>query len=115
MWEVAFDPSMLANSDVIVNCPDAALAEELMTVLAQNGVKWCGEGETPSKYNSRWNIHKEKTCYWIESENMAYEDITYAEDHADDFPDHIRCTFWGIETLDFDTASKEEIRSILGV
>lgn len=49
MWEVAFDPSMLANSDVIVNCPDAALAEELMTVLAQNGVKWCGEGETPSQ------------------------------------------------------------------
>lgn len=46
---------------------------------------------------------------------MAYEDITYAEDHADDFPDHIRCTFWGIEILDFDTASKEEIRSILGV
>ena len=113
MWEVAFDPSMLANSSVIINCPDKALADELMDVLAQSGVTWCGGGQIPSKHNSRWNDHREQTCYWIEDGRMTYEDKEYAEDYAYDFPDHIRCTFLGVEAPDFDTASDEEIRSLL--
>ena len=114
MWEQAFDPSMLADSSIIINCPDAALAEDLMTVLAQNGVKWM-VGETPSKYNARWDKYREKTCYWIKDGDMSYRDVGYAEEYAIDFSNYIKCTFFGEETPDFATASAEEICSLLGV
>lgn len=113
MWETAFDPSMLVDSKVIVNCPDVDLVESLMTILAEGGVKWCN-GETPSKYNSSWNDNKEKTCYWIENGSMTYKDMQYAEEYADDFPNHIKCTFYG-ETEDFEPASNGELMAFLGL
>lgn len=113
MWETSFDPSMLAGS-VIVSCPDAALVEELMNVLAENGVTWCVDGETPTKFNARWNDNKESTCYWIEDGIMSYEGKQYAEDYADDFPNHIKCTFYG-EAEDFEPASNGELMAFLGL
>lgn len=114
MWETPFDPSMLVDSSVIVYCPDAALAGELMDVLAENGVIWCGGGEVPSKYNSRWNDSKKGTCYWIEDGSMSYENRQYAEDYADDFPNHIKCTFYG-EAEDFEPAGDDELMAFLGL
>lgn len=112
MWETPFDTAMLADSRIIVNCPNENFVQELMDVLAANGVVWQGGREAPSKYNSRWNEHKEGTCYWIEKYKMAYESMEYAEDH--EFEDYIRCTFCGISD-DFEPASDGELMAFLGL
>ncbi len=114
MWETAFDLSMLNDSKVIVNCPSIDLVESFMNVLAENGVTWCG-GEAPNKYNSKWNNNKEETCYWIENGTMTYENKQYAEEYADDFPNHIKCTFYGADTTDFEIANDDDIRKFLGI
>lgn len=41
MWGVPFEESML-NQNLIIHCPDRDLADELMEILARNGVVWNG-------------------------------------------------------------------------
>lgn len=116
MWETAFDPSMLAGSKVIINCPSKDLVQELMNVLAENGVRWGGVGEAPNRHNSRWNDYEEETCYWVENHRMTYESKQYADDDEDDeFENHIRCTFYGIVSDDFEPASNNELMDFLGL
>lgn len=113
MWETAFSSSMLINGHkIIVNCPSEDLVQELMDVLAENGVRWAG-GAKPSIYNSKWNDYKGETCYWIDSRKMTYECKQYA-DEDDEFDDHVRCTFYGISD-DFEPASSDELMAFLGI
>ena len=39
----------------------------------------------------------------------------YAEEYADDFPNHIKCTFYGADTTDFEIANDDDIRKFLGI
>lgn len=115
MWETAFDESMLnTHKNLIIHCPYEELAEDLMKILERNGVTWCGE-EEPT-VNTRWDEHGRDTCYWVESKELSYSDKQYAEDdpYGED-EEHVRCTFYGIDTPDFDVASDDELRVLLGV
>lgn len=114
MWETEFDISILENPKVIVSCPDETLVGSLMNLLAENGVVWRG-GEVPSKRNARWQDYKEETCYWIENGRMAYGNLSLIEIHSGDYANHIKCTFLGIDTPDFDVASDDELQALLGI
>lgn len=112
MWETAFDLSMLEHN-VIILCQSEQLAEELMVVLGENGVKWRG-GEPPTD-DSRWDEHCEGTCYWVESRRLSYGSKDFAdEDPDEEYENHIKCTFYG-ETEDFEPASNGELMAFLGL
>lgn len=112
MWETSFDESMLDGRDLIIHCPDEHLTDELMEVLARNGVRWYGDNELPT-YDSRWDEFFGETCYWVEDRKMTYGTVRDAESSS--YSRHAKCTFLGAETPDFDAASNEEICSLLGV
>lgn len=99
MWETAFDPSMLTDHDVIISCPDADLAEELMNVLAENGVVWDGSRKAPTGRDNKWTCYTKDTCFWVENFIMSYGSKQYAEDaeEEDNFKNYIKCTFYGID------------------
>lgn len=113
MWDTPFDESMLGN-DIIIHCPDEYLAQELMEILERNGVKW-GRLENPTN-NTRWADNKERTCYWIESKHLSYGSKGFAdEDPDEEYVCHIRCTFYGTDTPDFDVATDDELLVFLGI
>lgn len=117
MWETAFDISMLTNPKVIVSCPDKDLVAEFMDLLAENGIRWCGSNEEiPNELNSRWREYRENTCYWIDDEGLAYADLEYAESSGEEeYAGYIKCTFYGIDTPEFEAATDDELLSLLGI
>lgn len=111
MWETPFDESMLStNEKLIIFCPQEDLAEDLMEVLARNGITWYAN-KAPEV--TRWGEYGDETCYWVESKILTYGDRQCAEEP--DYTGHIKCTFLGIETQQFDIASDDELRSLLGL
>lgn len=110
MWETPFETSMLKNSSVVIHCPDGSNAESLMEILANCGVKWC-TGESPLTANNCWDVEKEDTVYYIENRVMSYGDIKITNNRRR----YVRCTFYGVESPDFDVASDDEFRSLLGI
>ena len=115
MWEIAFEESMLdTHKNLIIHCPCKDLAEDLMEVLEKNGVVWCGD--EPPTSNTKWSENAEDTCYWVESKVLFYSEKQYADEDPDgEYGEHTRCTFYGIESSDFDVADEDEILSLLGV
>lgn len=115
MWETAFEESMLnTHKDLIIHCPSKDLSEDLMEVLERNGVVWCTD-EAPTM-DTKWNANAEYTCYWVESKKLYYSDKQYADEDPDgEYAGHIRCTFHGMESPGFCTASDAELRSLLGI
>lgn len=113
MWDKPFDVSMLSHN-VIILCQSESLAQELMCILEENGVKWCG-GDEPPTDDTRWDEHCEETCYWVESKRLSYGDKDYAEeDSEEEYGHHIKCTFYG-EAEDFEPASNGELMAFLGL
>lgn len=110
MWETPFDTSMLENSIVAIHCPDGSDAESLMGILANCGVKWCN-GESLLESNNCWNVEKEGTVYYVDKRVMTYGHIKHSNRHWE----YVKCTFYGAETPDFDVASDDEFRSLLGI
>lgn len=116
MWEAAFDISMLLNSKVIVSCPNKDLVAEFMNLLAENDVRWCGaEKAVPSEHRSHWSDYGEETCYWIEDGELAYANKEYAEENDGEFSGYIKCTFYGVDSPDFDVATDSELCSLLNI
>lgn len=116
MWETAFDESMLnTHENLIIHCPYEELAEDLMKILERNGVTWCDE-EKPT-VDTEWDECERNTCYWVESKKLSYGDKRYAEDdhYGEESKEHIRCTFYGVDTPDFDVASDDELWILLGI
>lgn len=111
MWEVPFDESMLDKS-LIIHCPDKSLATELMELLEKNGVAWV-DGQKPTS-SSKWERHRETTCYWVESKCLLYEDQDWAEKHPNDYANYIKCTFYGKDEPTFEPANDSEMRGFLG-
>lgn len=110
MWDVAFDESML-DKNIIIHCPDKSLASELMEILERNGIKW-GFSESPTSH-SWWVDYMEETCYWVESKSLAYGDIRTAMD--DEYISYFKCTFFGTESQNFETATNDELMAFLGI
>ena len=47
---------------------------------------------------------------------LFYSEKQYADEDPDgEYGEHTRCTFYGIESSDFDVADENEILSLLGV
>ena len=102
---------MLKNPKIIISCPSEELVEELMELLAEGGAKWSID-EIPSVHNSRWM--SERTCYWIRNGKLSHGTKGYAEDHADEYRDFIKCTFYGSDS-EISDADFEAIISAGGV
>lgn len=112
MWETSFDESMLDGHDIIIHCPDKSLVDELMETLERYGVRWYGDNELPT-LDSRWDEFSGETCYWVEDGKMTYGDVGDAKDGR--YSRHIKSTFLGTKTPDFDIATDDEFRLLLGI
>lgn len=112
MWEIPFDIAMLEHGNVIIRCLTEDIADELFRVLSDNGVHWHGD-ETMSE--THWTVRREDTGYRITSQRtMKYGSIErYSEDSK--YDDCIKCTFYGIDTTDFDVATDDELQTLFGI
>lgn len=112
MWETSFDESLLDGRNLIIHCPDEHLADELMEILERNGVQWYGDNQPPTD-DSKWDEFFSETCYWVEDSRLTYGTVRDAESSS--YSGHAKCTFFGAESPDFDTATDDELRSLLGI
>ena len=112
MWEASFDESMLDGHAIIIHCPDKSLVYELMETLERYGVRWYVSNEPPT-IDSRWDEFSSETCYWVEDGKMTYGTVEGAKDGR--YSRHIKSTFLGTKTSDFDIATDDELRSLLGI
>lgn len=109
MWETEFSPELLdAKEGVVIHCPEESLAYELLEFLHQNGTTWSGGASC-----TRWDDHREETAYYVRNKRILYE----PKEHADwgNYRNYIKCTFYGIDTPDFDVASDDELRALFGI
>lgn len=117
MWETAFEESMLNTcKNLIIHCPNEELVGSLMEIFERNGIEWCGGG-LPTRVPTNWAENKSDTCYWVESNELSYSEKQYADEDPDgEYVGHVKCTFYGTEEApDFDVASDDELRSLLGI
>ena len=112
MWETAFDESMLDGQDLIIHCPKEFLVDELMETLERHGIRWYGDNGLPTE-DTRWDEFFGETCYWVEEGKITYGTLNAA--NGSKYSNHVKCTFLGVETPDFETATEEELRSLLGI
>lgn len=52
-------------TNTVVHTPTEAEAKELLSILHENGYKWCGGSSLIE--DSEWDGYQEWTCYWISS------------------------------------------------
>lgn len=112
MWDTPFDLSMLAdeNRNLIVSCPTEELAEEFVRIIHEHGISWAGR-EGPSR--TYWQAYKEDIRYFVERDILTYADKEWVAEDA--FKNHIKCTFYGADTPDFEVAGDDELMTLLGI
>lgn len=109
MWETEFSSEFLSAEEGVVNhCPDESLAHDLIEFLHQNGITWPGGASC-----TRWDDHREETAYYVRNKHILYGKKEHAD--WDGYQNYIKCTFYGIDTPDFDVASDDEIQAIFGI
>lgn len=113
MWETPFDTSML-DGRVLILCPSEEKAVELMDILGEYGVRWEGNNRLASDSGNCWHCRKEQTCYRVCYGQLGYSSIDYYE-RGEQFRDYTKCTFYGADTPDFETASDDELMALLGM
>lgn len=113
MWDTPFDESMLSlKQGVVIHCPDENLAEELFEIFKRNGV---GKNWEHEEWTTHWEKYKEETAYFVKDEDMLYGQKVHAEQVGYKYAKYKKCTFLGIDTPDFETASDAELRNFLGI
>lgn len=112
MWEAAFEPSML-DGNVIISCPDKELVAELMRILGEHEIMWAMHTRVVPDGDDCWSDNREMTCYRICDKYMSYGSKSFYEEDA--FQDYVRCTFCGVDTSDFETATDDELMTFLGI
>lgn len=115
MWDTPFNESMLddPSRNVIVLVQSEELAQEFVHLMYEHGVRWRGLNNVN---NTSWREYKERTCYFVEGNELTYANKEYAAgEEGEDFPNHIKCTFYGVDTPDFETASDDELVALLGI
>lgn len=109
MWDTPFSPEFLdAKEGVVIRCPEEYLSYELFDLLKENGITWRGGGDTS---NTNWNNNGADTAYFVLNRCVLYGPYIHADCEA--YEKYIKCTFYGIDTSDFDVASENEIFSFL--
>lgn len=108
MWETEFDESMLpTSSGLSILCPEEHLAEELFELFKAKGIaKNWGD-------DTRWNEKGEETVYCVKGSSVLFgarKDVEIVGPYCD----YKRCTFYGFDTADFETATDDELLTLLG-
>lgn len=109
MWNTPFDPSMLdAEEGVVIHCPDESLADELFEIFRQHDMveNWSNLECT------MWDAYGQRTAYFFKGNELLYGPTSDAEDRYSPYLEYIKCTFYGVDTPDFDTATDDEILSL---
>lgn len=112
MWEATFDVSMLGEGkNVVIRCPTEELAKDLFDIFIENGIgkNWHLKDET------NWRHHRENTAYYCIGKLLYYGPKRSAEDPGSSYYGYTKCTFYGVDTPDFDTASDDELMGFLGI
>ena len=108
-WETEFSSELLgAKEGVVIHCPEESLAHELIELLHKNGATWPGGASC-----IRWDEHKNNTAYYVRNGRILYGPKDHAETGG--YQNYIKCTFYGIDTPDFDVASDDELRALFGI
>lgn len=112
MWDMPFEESMLGlPQGVVVHCPDEGLAEELFEILRRNdiGKNWIDMKKT------QWGEEKEETAYFIRGKELLYGPKIHAEERSMSYWKYKKCTFFGTDAPDFETATNDELIAFLGI
>lgn len=109
MWNTPFSPEFLAAKEgVVIRCPEEYLSHELFDFLKENGITWRG-GDT----STSWDTHGTDTAYFIRNRRILYGPYIHAD--RETYKKYIKCTFYGIDTPDFEVASDKELQDVLGI
>lgn len=105
VWNTPFEESMLfAQPGVAIFCEDDQAAEELFELFRQNGMgkNW------RSEISGGWAycVSKRDGLQW--GRKSSVESVS-------PYKDFIKCTFYGIDTTDFDAASDDELRALFSI
>lgn len=104
MWDTPFDESMLsAQPGVAIFCEEDSLADELFELFRLNGL---GKNWSAGERGGR--------VYCVSGKSLRYSSKSDVE-RTNPYSKFTRCTFYGIESADFDVANDDELRSLLGV
>lgn len=110
MWETEFDESMLSTSSGLsILCPEEHLAEELFELFKAKGIakNW------DYGFGTRWSEKGEETVYCVSGSSVLFgarKDVEVASPYCN----YRRCTFYGFDTADFETATDDELLTLLG-
>lgn len=112
MWETEFYPELLdERSGVIINCPTEEAERGMASILAAHGILY-PDGQSPIDI-PKWDSYEDKFCYFVDHGVVRRGPIIRARNQSNDWC--FKCTFFGPDTPDFDTATDDELRSLLGV
>ena len=102
-WDVPFEESMLNRGKVIIYCPDGDLVGELFDILQRHGICWYGGEDMRATF---WDDEGSDTCYRVTSKRYLKRGNTlcYSDDEYDD---HIKCQFYGIESTDSEISDSD--------
>lgn len=113
VWETPFDVSMLSlKQGVVIHCPNEHLAEELFEIFKENNV---GENWVCQEFSPNWDKHEKETAYFVKNRTLLYGPKAHAEQSGYSYTGYMKCTFYGIDTPDFDVASNDELRALFGI
>lgn len=111
MWETPFDVSLLDAPDgVSINCPTEELEREVAAMFDSLGLRYPGGNELSAQ--TPWEEYKEEFCYCVVDGKVRRGDKITVEESS--WSKSTKCTFYGIETPDFDAATDEELLAFLG-
>ena len=85
----------------------------------KNSLKWLDKNHirfgtgSASDHLRFWNSHREDTCYYIKKgHNLLYGPTSSA--YEGEYREYTRCTFYGLETSEFESADDKEMCDFLG-
>ena len=110
-WNTPFDESMLSlRNGVVVLCPTKDDFKGMAEILDRNNIRFAS-GSALDHLNF-WDDHKNDTCFYIKNGGLLYGP-TYSTEE-DEYRRYTKCTFCGISSSDFETASDQEMCEFLG-
>lgn len=112
MWETPFEEWMLGlQNGVVVSCPTEEAFSGMAEILDRYNIKF---GTSSASDNLEfWNGYEKETCYYIKKGcNLLYGPKRSTHDR--EYSGYTKCTFYGLETSEFESADDKEMCDFLG-